>query len=690
MNFFQFNYFYSLKNFLGSWLTFIRGSVWILALIPLSVLSLIAVFTHLYFAPDISSRERIMNRKDTGVILMDQNNTPFFTLYEARQKTFIPLSEIPEQTKQAVIAVEDDDFYLHQGFSIRGIVRSLVTDVKLGQAKQGGSTITQQLVKNSILTSGKSFLRKYQEILLSERIEVNYSKDEILEMYLNSVYFGSGAFGIEEAAEAYFNKPAKKLTLAESAYLAGLLPSPSKYSPFNGNGDKAKSRQLYTLSRMQDAGYINQEEKEEAQKIPVEFERGEDEMNDLAPHFAMMVRDELNKMYGEEKVTRSGYKVRTTINLEWQEYAEKVVADHVQKISGNQVSNGAAVVIDPENGQILSLVGSKDWRTEGFGKVNVATAKRQPGSSFKPIVYAAAFEKGVITPSTVLKDEPTTYQANRWSQAYTPRNYDSKFRGPVLPRRALANSLNVPSVQVLSKLGMPEALEMAKRLGITSLNDPSKYGLSLVLGAGEVSLIEMTGAYATFANDGVYNPPITILEIYDKHNQKIYQQEAKPKKVLDKKYTFLISSILSDNNARQEIFGGALTNSKGAAVKTGTTSDYKDSWTLGYTNDLTVGVWVGNNDGAPMNNIAGSLGAAPIFKSLIEKFATAANFIPPDGLIKLAICRHNGLRSKEATSSAYTEYFIKGSEPKGVCYAPPPNPSPQPPDQKDKDKEKKD
>ena len=353
----------------------------------------------------------------------------------------------------------------------------------------GGSTITQELVKNVLLTADKSFLLKYQEIVLAQEIERRYSKQEILEMYLNSVYFGEGAFGVENAALTYFGKNTQDLTLPEATLLAGVLPSPSRYSPLSGSDDLAKKRQQYVLSRMVQQGYITKEEADNAYATELTYENNKEDINVAAPHFALYVREELNRRYGEEQISRSGFQVKTSIDLEWQSYAELIVKNQVDRLAGNKVSNGAAVVMDPRTGEIRAMVGSKDWYDEEFGKYNIITASRQPGSSFKPLIYANALERRLITPATLLRDQATTFPGN-----YKPLNYDKRFRGNVTVRRSLANSLNIPSVEIMSKVGVEEGLEMAKRMGITTLKDPSNYGLSLVLGTGTVQPLEMTNA----------------------------------------------------------------------------------------------------------------------------------------------------------------------------------------------------
>ncbi len=646
-------------------LTLILGFVCFFVLLPF--------LTYFYFAPDLTSKETIMNRNDSGVILLDRNNHPFFSFYQAKNKLFVPLADIAPFLQESVVAVEDRDFYTHPGFSFKSILRAFIANFSKGSISQGGSTLTQQLVKNSILSSKKSYARKYQEVVLAEEIERKFTKKEILEMYLNSVYFGEGAFGVGEASQVYFGKPAKELTLAESAMLAGLLPSPTTYSPISGDARKAKSRQLLVLKDMLDQGYISNVLYSKAVQEQLKYNPTKETINSLAPHYALMVRDELIKKYGEEQITRSGFKVKTSLDKDWQEYTEKTLTDGVDKLERNKVSNGAAVIIDPKTGEIRALVGSKDWYDTSFGKVNMATSPRQPGSSFKPIVYTDALQKRIITPGTILHDTPTTFGGT-----YNPQDYDHKTRGDMTLRRALANSLNIPAVEVMSKVGVDDVLGWSKQLGITTLgSDASNYGYSLVLGSGEVPLVEMTNVYATFANYGKRNDITTILEIKDKQNNIIYSAPHNSDQVIDESVAYILSSILSDNGAKQETFGNALSNRYNAAVKTGTTENYTDALTLGYLPNLAVGVWVGNNDHRSMDNIAGALGPAPIWRTLMDHFETELpkeTFIKPDGVVNVSLCTYKTNSDKDnkdnkdekkdkPTVVIQTENFIKGTEP---------------------------
>lgn len=644
-------------NFRNLWLA-IRILVLILGIV------FAAITIRVYRSYDVSNKDTMMNKGDTGLMLYDRTGELFFAFNRARPRISIPLSEVPSLTQQAIISAEDKDFYSHHGFSLSGIIRSAYLDIKHQQVLYGGSTITQQLVKNSLLTTTKTVTRKFQEIVLAAKVERTFSKEEILEMYANSAYFGEGVFGIEAASQTYFNKGASTLTLGESAILAGLLPSPATLSPRALNEKEMKERQLIVLNLMQEEGYISEEQKQHAFQEPVTLQRREDGLNETAPHFALMVKQELDRMYGEEAVIRAGLKVTTTLDLTWQKYAEAAVKNHVTSLRGSSVSNGAAVVLDPATGEVRALVGSVDWFQEGYGKANMAVSPRQTGSAFKPIVYAEALESRVITPATLLRDIPTTFAGN-----YKPKNYDNRWRGQVLVRRALANSLNVPAVEVITKAGIPNVVNLARKMGISSMSDNAQYNLSTALGAENISLIDLTSAYGTFANNGTLNPRTTFTGIHDKYGREIALKKKTPTQALDSRVAFMISSMLSDNRARAEVFGKLLTISRPAAVKTGTTQDYRDGWTVGYTPNLAIGVWIGNNDNSPMGRIPASTGAAPLWKNLMERYMSEIppqEFTPPAGVVPHRVCQ-----------SSTIEYFLPGTQPTRPCL---PSPTPVSPD----------
>lgn len=633
----------------------------------LSTLAVIGLFTTVFFASSLASKERIMNRNKTGVTLVDQNDQVFYSFYNAHSNTYVPLAQIAEPAKKAVIASEDKDFYNHSGFSPTGIANAVWQNVRPGGLDNGGSTITQQLIGTALLSEERSYLKKYQELILSVEIERRYSKDEILEMYLNSVYFGEGAFGIEDAAKTYFGKSAKDLTTAEASLLIGLLPAPSAYSPITGDVKKAKVRQNYVLGRMVDDGYITPEEKEAALNTQLAY-NGEKRQEDArAPHFALMVKAELEEKYGEEKIARSGYTVKTTLNLDWQNKAEAAVSAQVNRLARSSVSNGSAVIIDPKNGEIRALVGSADWDNDQFGKYNIATASRQPGSSFKPLVYATGIENKDFSAATLMHDKATDFGGG-----YSPKNYDLRYRGDVTVRRSLANSLNIPAVEALREAGIKDTIKTAKDFGITTIDEDANYGLSMALGTAPAKLTEMTNAYATFSNQGQYNQVTTIDSITDKNKDLIYEYEPDSKEAISKQTSYIISSILSDNVARGEVFGSSLTLSGGrpAAVKTGTTENYRDAWTIGYTPSLTIGVWIGNNDETQMSRVAGSSGAAPIWKNLMQdilKGQPVEKFVVPGGITSRSICRNNGALAESGGSNTMTEYFIPGTLPSTRC-----------------------
>ena len=638
-------------------------------------LIVIALFTTILFANSLSSKDKIMNRNKTGVTLVDQSDTVFYEFYNARSDTYVPLGKIAPIVKQATLASEDKDFYKHAGFSPRGIANAVYQNIRPNGLNNGGSTITQQLVKNSLLSEKRSLLRKYQELILSAEIERRYSKDEILEMYLNSVYFGEGAFGIEDAAQVYFNKSSQDLTIAEATLLVGLLPAPSAYSPISGSPEKAETRQDYVLARMQEDGYIDQAAEQAADDAPLNYSTETLSRDFRAPHFALMVKEELEKKYGEEKIARSGYRVVTTLNLDWQTKAENAVSAQVARLARSSVSNGAAIVVDPSSGEIRALVGSHNWDDEQNGKLNMTTATRQPGSSFKPIVYASGIENEKFSAASTWEDKATDFGGG-----YSPKNYDLRFHGTVTTRQSLANSYNIPAVAALQKNGIQNTVSTAKKLGLTTLEDAQSYGLSLALGSSQAKLTEMTNAYATLANQGKFNELTTITSITNKDRKTIFTHKAKNKIVLSDQTAHIMSSMMSDQTARSSTFGSSLNlqNQRPAAVKTGTTENYRDAWTIGYTPSLAVGVWIGNNDNTPMSSVAGASGAAPIWRSIMNLTLAGTpvqQFVAPKGLSVRSICRSNGALAQNAGDNTMTEYFRPGTLPTATCND---NSAPQP------------
>jgi len=612
----------------------------------LAFLIITPIATYFYYYNYISDIDKLLNKNNTGVVLLDTNEKPFFSINNAAHRELVPLDKISDNTEKALIAAEDKDFYQHGGFSVAGYVRALAGMVGSGSIQGGGSTLTLQLAKNTLLTENQNFLRKYQELTIAVAIEQRYSKDEILQMYLNSVYYGENAFGIEAAAKTYFDTSPAKLSLAESAMLVGVLPAPSAYSPVSGNPEYAKERQAYVLGRMLDDGYITQAEHDAAIKEKLTYAK-QSAITNTAPHFTEMILSELYEKYGEEVVNRSGYQVKTTLDLGLQKAANKAVDANIEHIKANGGSNASLVAVDPKTGGIRALVGSADYDNKRFGKVNMATTPRQPGSSFKPIYYSDALARGVVTPATVLQD---TQAEKQTFGGYNVNNYDRSFRGNVTVRQALDWSLNIPAVSVMKKNGGVErTIEVAKDLGITTLDENKSYGLALALGSGEIPVTQMTNAYATFANGGTYNALQSIESIDDKYDSTIFRAKTEQRTVISEQGAYLISNILSDNQTRSRFFGSALNvtgtdyQTKTVAVKTGTTDDSRDAWTIGYTPDIAIGVWVGNNDNAKMLS-GGSDMAGPIWRQAMSAAIGKENpkFTQPSGIVKRTVCTDMG------------------------------------------------
>lgn len=628
-------------------------------------LILVPIGTYLLLARDISDPERLMNRNNTGVEMLDINGKAFYSSGTSKPLKRLKLDEISQVTKDALISSEDKDFEKHSGVSLKGLIAALYANVSNGDATAyGGSTLTQQLVKNTLLTSSKSFFRKYQELAMAIAVDRQYSKDEILDMYINSVYFGEGAFGIDEAANTYFGKPPKDLSLPEASMLIGILPAPSAYSPLSGDAAKAKKQQERVLRRMVEDGKISISEQQAALAVEISYAPLKPAGVSQAPHFVDMVISELEKKYGEETVKRSGYRVTTTLNLDWQQQAEKIVADQTDINAHSGGRNAALVAIDPKNGEVRALVGSADYSNAQWGKFNVAISPRQPGSSFKPIYFAEAINQRLITPASIVKDEATDFSG------YKPNNFDFRFRGEITIRNALSQSLNIPAVKVMDMLGVDTAVDTAQRMGISSINKNTDYGLSLALGAAEAKPIDMTNAYAAFANGGNQYDPTTIQKIENKYGENIYTHKPQARRVQSEQASYLISNIISDNSARSPTFGSSLNISgRTVAVKTGSTDNNHDAWTIGFTPSLAVGVWVGNNENEPMS--AGGSGlAGPIWlKSLLYFLGDSPieDFKRPTGIVEISVCRSNGLRATGNASNTYKEVFLSGTLPNESC-----------------------
>lgn len=610
------------------------GVVLILAL----VLTALSLFV--YHAKDLPRPEKFTEKSfvESTKIFDRTGKVLLYELYNEEKREIIPLSSVPDYLKYAVISAEDAKFYSHHGIDFRGIFRSIQINLKLGKPIYGGSTISQQLIRSTFLTNEKTIKRKTREIILTLELERRYSKDQILEWYLNQVPFGPNIYGVETASKTFFSKQTKDLSINESATLAALLQAPSYLSPYGGHQDELIARKNYILDRMAKEHYLNPEEVESAKKEELKF--AEPQQSLKAPHFVFFVQDYLFEKYGKDFLEKEGLKIYTSLDWEMQESAEKTVKEGAKKNISNKAYNASLVAIDPKTGEVLAMVGSADWFGKSLPegcisgqnclfdpKVNVATYRigRQPGSSFKPFVYATAFEKGYDDKYIVI-DEETNFGI--WGgKPYIPQNYDNKFRGPVTLREALAQSLNIPAVKVLRDLaGLNDSIETAKKMGITTLTKPSSfYGLSIVLGGGEVKLFDMVSAYGVFATEGLRAPPISVLRIEDSQGNIIEENKKTPKRVLSAEASRLISDILSDNEARAPMFGTRSPlyfENYQVAVKTGTTGDYRDGWVIGYTPSIAVGVWAGNNDNTPIYRKPGAMVAAPMWHEFM------ANVLP--------------------------------------------------------------
>ena len=602
--------------------------------------------------------------------ILDRHGNLLYEIYAEQNRTPIKLADLPKYVTQATIAVEDGNFYTHHGFDTGGILRALYKTLS-GQRLEGGSTITQQLVKVALLTPERTLSRKIKEAILTIATEALYTKDSILEMYINHIPYGGTTYGIEAAANRYFDKHAKDLSLAEAALLAGLPQAPSRYSPWSAEG-AARARQAQVLDRMVQEGFINKDEADKAKSTPLTYRGATIDIR--APHFVMYVRDLIENKYGTELVTKGGLTVTTTLDLTLQNAAEATVAAELKNLGRYKISNGAALVTNPKNGDILAMIGSRDYWSEDIdGKFNVTTSLRQPGSSIKPLNYALGLENHSITPSTMLLDTPICFVSSG-SPKYCPKNYDNTFRRLSQIRFALGNSLNIPAVKVLAINGIEPFIDFAKKMGIKSLTDPKNYGLSLTLGGGEVTMLDMATAFGVFANSGVRVDLNPLLQVTDGSGATLYKRDESnttSERVLSEQTSFLISHILSDNNARAAAFGSnSVLNVPGktVAVKTGTTNNLRDNWTIGYTPDLLVATWVGNNDNSPMSYVAsGVTGASPIWQKIMRYSLNGIKtpgFTKPDDIEGASVCQDSGtMPSADHPCETRYEYFIKGTIP---------------------------
>lgn len=586
--------------------------------------------------------------------IYDRNGKLLYEIFANQNRTIVSLDEVPKDLKNATIAIEDRDFYDHPGFDLRGIARAFLSNVRTDQL-QGGSTITQQLIKSSLLSSETTIMRKTKEVVLAFWAERVYSKDEILGMYFNYVPYGGTAWGVESASEVYFGKEVSKLNLAESAFLAGLPRAPSIYSPYAGQDGAWKKRQKDVLSAMVRNGYITQKKADEAYKQELKFKGSNVPIK--APHFVMYVKEQLEEKYGISAVERGGLTVKTSLDLTTQEMAEDVVREEVEKNAYLNISNGASVITDPKNGDILAMVGSRNYfDTEIDGNQNVTTSSRQPGSTIKVVTYALALNSGKFTEASVIDDSPLVIRAEG-AQPYIPVNYDGAFHGRTPFRIALANSYNIPAVKLAQNLGVNEIVTMGQQMGIESWSQNNDYGLSITLGGANVTMLDMATVYGTLANNGERIDLDPILEVKDYEGKTVYKKNPIPVEVLNDGVAYIMSQILSDGNARARAFGtNSILNIPNAkvAVKTGTTDNKRDNWTIGYTPDLVVATWVGNNDNTVMSPYltSGVTGAAPMWAKIMTEMTKK---YPARGFEEsAAVVGRNCF--------GYQAYFIRGTE----------------------------
>jgi len=634
-------------------------------------------FLFFWYSRDLPSPDKIQRKEGFSTVILDRKGKPIYDIYSDKNRIPVPLSDIPDHLKKATVSIEDKDFYEHQGFSSRGILRAIL-NILTFKGLQGGSTLTQQLVKNVLLSSERTFPRKFKEFILAVQIERKYKKDEILQMYLNESPYGGTMWGIEAAAQGYFGKNTRELNFIESVILAGLPQRPSYYSPYGAHPDAFRERAKQVLRRMREDGIISSGQEEDYIRQITAFKFAPNSGQLAAPHFVEYVKKKLIEKFGEEKIEKGGYKVVTTLDLTLQKKSEAIIYEELNKIKQLNVTNGAAMAMDPTSGEILSYVGSREYESEDEdfqGKFDVVSlGKRQPGSALKPITYAVAFSKN-YTPSTVIMDVETKFPGGIGKPDYIPKNYDNKFRGPVQLRFALGNSINLPAVKLTALVGIRDILETAHNMGIKTLEptkqNESRLGLSITLGGGEVTLFDLTSAYSVFATGGVKNEPVVILKVTDASGKTVFEhKKTDGKRILSEEVSFLVSHILLDNNARKDVFGERSylnISGKTVAVKTGTTDDKRDNWTVGYTPDFTLGVWVGNNDNSEMDPrlASGATGAAPIWNRIMREYLSSkANkeFAVPANIISLNVDAFGGGLPKDGRPER-SEYFIAGTEP---------------------------
>jgi 1A family penicillin-binding protein len=618
---------------------------------------------------------------------------PSTTLYDRRGRVLyeimdphvgrhqpVPLAEIPAWLRRATVATEDASFYENPGVDLRAILRAVWINLRGGEVLSGGSTITQQLARNLLLSpqerSERTLTRKLRESILAYRLARTLSKDQILELYLNQTYYGNLAYGVEAAAQTYYGKSVHELDLAECALLAGLPQAPAIYDPLT-DPQAAKERQSVVLGLMVKHGELDNARAEAAAREQLAFAATPFPIR--APHFVMYVWELLRQQFGEEAIYRQGLRVYTTLDIDLQERAQDIARYHLLELStaragepAHNVSDAAVVALDPHTGDIWVMLGSPDYFEATIdGAVNVTLMPRQPGSAIKPITYAAAFGRD-YTPATMLLDVRTAFRT-REGDVYVPINYDRIYHGPVLLRQALGSSLNTVAVKVLEHIGVADLVSLAQKVGLTTLQDPQRFGLALTLGGGEVRLLELAAAYGAFATGGLRVEPRAILRVENASGQVLWAAPpVSQERVLDERVAFWVTDILADNAARIPAFGesNALVLSRPAAAKTGTTTDWRDNWTVGYTPDWVIGVWAGNADNSAMVDVSGISGAAPIWHDLMEevlKGTPVHEFTVPPGMVQVEICADSGLLPNPYCPHRRLEWFIAGHEPQAEC-----------------------
>ncbi|MFA7244464.1 MAG: transglycosylase domain-containing protein [Patescibacteria group bacterium] len=642
------------------------------ALYALGAFVVFIIILFVWYAKDLPTPSKIASQTmSQSTKLYDRTGNTL--LYETgnEKRTIVKSDQFSDNLKKATVAVEDSDFYSNHGFSIRGIMSAVWQKVS-GKTvvMRGGSTITQQYVKNALLTSDRSFSRKVKELILSIELEFMYNKDEILTMYLNEIPYGNSTAGAEAASAMYYGIPAKDLDLSQAATIAAIPQAPTYYSPYGTHTNSLINRKNYVLDRMVDTKVITKEQADAAKAqdtttVGTIIKPRKDNL--IAPHFAMYVLQEAVDEYGEQAIQNEGLSITTTLDYDKQKIAEDAITAGMPKVEKYGGSNGALVSVDTKTGQILTMVGSKDYYDTSIdGNVNVTDSLRQPGSSFKPYVYATALKSKEFSPARTLFDLTTDFGGG-----YVPHDYDGSTRGPVTLRQALDNSLNIPAVKTLSLAGIDNVIETAKSMGVTSLNDRDKYGLSFALGTAEIRPVEMAGAFATFATNGIHHDVKSILKVTDSHGKLLYeykQEKDKGNQALDPQIAYEMSNILSDNQARSLVFGTRSPlafSGKTIGAKTGTTSDFKDAWTVGFSKSIATAVWVGNNNNTKMSSGAdGVVVAAPIFHTYMDKVVTADEpFDKPEGIQTVTVDRFSMKLPTDQTTETITDIFASWQVP---------------------------